>query len=114
MELSGNRPRYGNDIRSDLRVFLSGIQRLSVSILVAAVNGCSHPQPRAILLPPDSSTLIAYSLALLAFASVAMWLPVVLSIGIPAVIRDAERLVWWVRLGASVLFWFFLSSPLRV
>ena len=54
MELSGNRPRYGNDIRSDLRVFLSGIQRLSVSILVAAVNGCSHPQPRAILLPPDS------------------------------------------------------------
>ena len=43
-----------------------------------------------------------------------MWLPVVLSIGIPAVIRDAERLVWWVRLGVSVLFWFFLSSSLRV
>lgn len=58
--------------------------------------------------------MIAYSLALLAFVSVAMWLPTVLSIGIPAVIRDAERLVWWGRLGASVLFCFFLSSPLRV
>ena len=58
--------------------------------------------------------MIAYSLALLAVASVAMWLPIVLSIGIPAVIRDAECLVWWGMLGASVLFWFFPSSPLRV
>ena len=55
--------------------------------------------------------LIACSPAMSAFVSV---LPIVLSIGIPAVIRDAERLVWWGRLRASVLFWFFLSSPLRV
>ena len=55
--------------------------------------------------------LIACSPAVSAFVSV---LPIVLSIGIPAVIRDAERLVWWGRLRASVLFGFFLSSPLRV
>ena len=39
--------------------------------------------------------LIACSPAVWAFVSV---LPIVLLIGIPAVIRDAERLVWWGRL----------------
>ena len=54
-------------------------------------------------------TLIAYSRAMLALVSVAVWLPIIFSICIPAVIRDAESLVWWGRLGVSVLFWFFLS-----
>ena len=89
----------------------SGIQR--VSILLAAVNVCSHWQSKGILFPPASLPHLLPADVTLAIVSVAIYFPIVLLIGIPEALRDAEHLVWWGDLSVIIPFFIFSLEVVR-
>ena len=81
-----------SDPRLSLIDSFSGIER--VSILLAAVNVYSHWQPNGIIFPPASLPHLLPADVTLAIVSVVIYFPIVLLIGIPKALRDAEHLVW--------------------
>ena len=62
--------------------------------------------------PPASLPHLLPADVTLAIVIVAIYSPLVLLIGIPEALRDAEHLVWWGRFGFmfSIFFYFFLKG----
>ena len=68
---------------------------------------------KGILFPPASLPHLLPADVTLAIVIVAIYFPIVLLIGIPEALRDAEHLVWWGDLSVIIPFFIFSLEVVR-